>query len=97
MQPEPSRWQYWIAGQTRLRPSEPPLRDELFSGQQLRRHAVAVARQHQLAPKPGPNRLLRRLADNEQTLIQAYDLVTGAEAEGRRIAPAGEWLLDNFY
>src|ERR1039457_5365786 len=32
-----------------------------------------------------------------QVLIQAYDLVTGAEAEGRRVAPAGEWLLDNFY
>lgn len=41
--------------------------------------------------------MLLRLADNEQALIQAYDLVTGAEAEGRRIAPAGEWLLDNFY
>ncbi len=41
--------------------------------------------------------LLLRLADNEQILIQAYDLVTRAEAEGRRIAPAGEWLLDNFY
>ena len=48
-------------------------------------------------PKHGSNRLLLRLADNEQVLIQAYDLVTGAEAEGRRVAPAGEWLLDNFY
>jgi hypothetical protein len=44
----------------RLRASEPPLRAELFSTEQLRRHAVALAGQHQLDPKPGPNRLLRR-------------------------------------
>ncbi len=77
--------------------NEPTLRAELFSGKQLRRHAVALAGQHQLDPNLGPNRLLLRLADNEQALIHAYDLVTGAEAEGRRLAPAGEWLLDNFY
>jgi cyclic beta-1,2-glucan synthetase len=83
--------------QPRLPASEPPLRAELFSGEQLRRHAIALAGQHLLDPKHGSNRLLLRLADNEQALIQAYDLVTGAEAAGRRVAPAGEWLLDNFY
>ena len=76
---------------------ETPLRAELFSGEQLRRHAIALAGQHHLDAKPGPNRLLLRLADNEQSLIQAYDLVTGADIEGRRGSPAGEWLLDNFY
>jgi cellobiose phosphorylase len=79
------------------RASEPPLRAELFSDEQLRRHAVALAGRHQLDPKRGPNRLLLRLADNEEALIQAYDLVTRAEVEGRRIAASGEWLLDNFY
>ena len=89
----------WRTSQTRSRPraSEAPLRAELFSGDQLQRHAVALAGQHLIDPKHGSNRLLLRLADNEQVLIQAYDLVTGAEAEGRRVAPAGEWLLDNFY
>jgi cyclic beta-1,2-glucan synthetase len=88
-----------IAQQLRLGlpATEPPLRAELFSGEQLRRHAVALAGQHLLDPKHGANRLLLRLADNEQALIQAYDLVTKAEAEGKRVAPAGEWLLDNFY
>ncbi len=76
---------------------ETPLRAELFSGEQLRRHAIALAGQHRLDARPGPNRLLLRLADNEQLLIQAYDLVTGADIEGRRGSPAGEWLLDNFY
>ena len=83
--------------QPRSRAPEGPLRAELFSDEQLCRHAAALAEQHQLDPKPGPNRLLPRLADNEQTLIRAYDLMTGAEAEGRRGSPAGEWLLDNFY
>ncbi len=90
-------WKTWRARQTRPRASEPPLRAELFNSEHLQRHAVALAGQHQLDPQHGPNRLLLRLADNEQILIQAYDLVTGAEAEGRRVAPAGEWLLDNFY
>ena len=76
---------------------EAPLRAELFSGEQLRRHAVALAGQHRLDTSRGPNRLLSRLEENEQVLIETYDLVTKADTEGRRIAPAGEWLLDNFY
>ena len=85
------RYHNWLGGQTRSRPraSEPPLRAELFSGDQLRRHAVVLAGQHLIDPKHGSNRLLLRLADNERVLIQAYDLVTGAEAEGRRVAPGG--------
>ena len=73
------------------------MRAELFSDEQLRRHAIALAGQHQLDPKPGPNRLLLRLAENERVLIQAYELVTSVEARGQRVTPAGEWLLDNFY
>jgi len=94
-----SLWKKWIDRKTRprTRASEPPLRDELFSVEQLRQHAIALAGQHQIDPRHGPNRLLLRLADNEQLLVQAYDLVAGAEAGGRRIGPAGEWLLDNFY
>ena len=92
-------WQGWKSrrGRSRARATEPPLRSELFNGEQLRRHAVVLAGQQQLDPKAGPNRVLLRLAENEQVLIHAYDLVTAAEAEGQRIAPAGEWLLDNFY
>lgn len=93
------RWRAWRAGK-RLRLShanEPPLRAELFSSEQLQRHAVALAGQHRIDVKNGSNRLLPRLADNEQVIIEAYDLVTSAEAEGRRVALAGEWLLDNFY
>ncbi|MBN1443963.1 MAG: cyclic beta 1-2 glucan synthetase, partial [Planctomycetes bacterium] len=94
-----SRRENWKARQTLSleRASATPFRAELFSGEQFRRHAVALAGDHQLDPKPGPNRLLLRLTDNEQVLIQAYDVLTGVEAEHRRVTPAGEWLLDNFY
>ena len=91
------RWQNLIARRSRPRTSESPLRAELFNSEQLQRHAVALAEQHELDPRTGPNRLLLRLADNEQMIIQAYDLLTSVEAEGRSVPAAGEWLLDNFY
>ncbi|MGK2952613.1 MAG: cyclic beta 1-2 glucan synthetase, partial [Thiobacillus sp.] len=73
------------------------LRSELFSIEQLKRHAVTLAGQHQIDPRPGPDRLLPRLADNEQVLLAAYDVVTTAATPGQRIVPAEAWLLDNFY
>jgi cyclic beta-1,2-glucan synthetase len=74
-----------------------PFRDELFSSEQLQQHAITLAGQHRIDPKKGPNRLLLRLDENEKVLIDAYNLVTSVEEENRHVAPAGEWLLDNFY
>ncbi len=77
---------------------EPPLRAELFSADQMALHGKALAGSHTLARGPFvPDRLLARLADNEHTLFDACRLLTEAVADNRRIAPAGEWLLDNFY
>jgi hypothetical protein len=73
------------------------LRSELFSIEQLKRHAITLAEQHEIEPHPGPDRLLPRLADNERVLIAAYDVVTTVAISGQRIAPAEAWLLDNFY
>ena len=41
------------------------------------------------------DRLLTRLTENEGVLVAAGDLLKAAA--GRAIAPAGEWLLDNFH
>ena len=41
--------------------------------------------------------MLSRLAANEEVLVATCDRLTAAVAEGHRITPAGEWLLDNFY
>ncbi len=73
------------------------LRSELFSIEQLKRHAVTLAGQHRIDPRPEPDRLLPRLADNAQVLLAAYDVVTAAATPGQRIVPAEAWLLDNFY
>ncbi|MGB5396584.1 MAG: hypothetical protein WBN96_05495, partial [Gammaproteobacteria bacterium] len=73
------------------------LRSELFSIEQLKRHAITLAGQHGIDPQPGPDKLLPRLAENERVLIAAYDVVTTAATSGQRIAPAEAWLLDNFY
>ncbi len=74
-----------------------PLRAELFSIDQLERHAKEIAASHQLAAGRVRDTLLRRLDDNERVLIETYDLVTVAADQNRRIEPAAEWLLDNFY
>jgi len=76
---------------------EQPLRAELFSVDQLARHAASLAKSHQLADRRGSDRLIPRLDENERILVHTYTLLTAAVARNRRIAPAAEWLLDNFY
>jgi len=73
------------------------LRSELFSLEQLKRHAVTLAGQHRIDSRPGLDKLLPRLADNARVLLAAYDVVTAAATPGQRIVPAEAWLLDNFY
>ena len=73
------------------------LRSELFSIEQLKRHAATLAGQHRIDSRPGPDRLLPRLADNARVLLAAYDVVTTAATQGQRIVPAEAWLLDNYY
>ncbi|MFO7643859.1 MAG: glucoamylase family protein [Desulfosarcina sp.] len=77
---------------------DPPLRSELFSREEMDRHAKELAAMHQLSlGGAASDRLLSRLAENESVLIAARNQLTEAVEVNRRIAPAGEWLLDNFY
>lgn len=76
---------------------ELPLRDELFSVDQLERHAKQIAGSQQLRTTRTVDKLLPRLADNSCVLDAAYALITQAVKRKRRISPASEWLLDNFY
>ncbi len=76
---------------------EPPLRSELFSADQMEQHGKNLASAHRLAPGRALDRLLTRLRDNEDKLVEVCDLLTAAVTANRRIAPAAEWLLDNFY
>ncbi len=76
---------------------EPPLRAELFSADQMEQHGRALAASHKLAPGYAPDQLLARLAANESVLVGVCNLLKAAVTARRRIMPAGEWLLDNFY
>ena len=76
---------------------EAPLRAELFSADQMEQHGTGLACNHCLGSGRAPDQLLARLADNERVLLHACGLLGTAVKENRRISPAGEWLLDNFY
>jgi len=98
MQTLPLRLQNWVADLARSRPNagEPPFRAELFSVEQLARHARGLAAQHQVVTRRGSNNLLSRLGQNED-MLRTFNAATLGVKPGRRITPAAEWLLDNFY
>ncbi|MEP7151996.1 MAG: glucoamylase family protein, partial [Nitrospira sp.] len=76
---------------------EPPLRSELFSAEQMEQHGKTLAGLHRVSSEHEPDPLLSRLAENEAVLLDVRNLVAEAVKGSRRITPAGEWLLDNFY
>jgi cyclic beta-1,2-glucan synthetase len=47
------------------------LSSELFSADQLRLYALALAASHRVDRRPGADRLLPRLAENETALVTA--------------------------
>jgi len=76
---------------------EPPLRSDLFSADQMELHGKVLAGTHHLRTGRARDRLLGRLAENEALLLDVHKLLTLDVKADRRITPAGEWLLDNFY
>lgn len=76
---------------------EAPFRSELFNSDQMIQHSPALARSHKLSNKKITDRLLPRLADNAQILLQVRQSLTKAIKQDYQMSPAGEWLLDNFY
>ena len=80
----------------RQRAPELPLRAELFGIEQLARHARFIAAEHKIVTGRASARLLARVNQNEKVL-RAFNRATLAVDQSRRITPAAEWLLDNFY
>ena len=93
-----SRSKTWLASQTpsQTRANEAPLRAELFSVEQLARHAKALASSHRVGAQQASENLLAQLGYNEDTL-RSFHRATLDLDPGQGITPAGEWLLDNFY
>ena len=73
------------------------MRSELFSAGQMEQHGKTLAGLHAVSVEHEPDQLLSRLAENEAVLLDVRNLVAEAVKGSRRITPAGEWLLDNFY
>lgn len=76
---------------------ELPLRAELFSVDQMEQHGSNLAAWHKISDDPAPDQLLWRLSENERILADTVTLLTETVKGSRRITPAGEWLLDNYY
>jgi cyclic beta-1,2-glucan synthetase len=77
---------------------EEPIRYELFSSAHLERYAETLALGHKVSVKPtsGVN-LVKRVADNEEVLLESFRLIAESVKDERSITPAAEWLIDNFY
>ena len=76
---------------------ELPLRSELLSSDQMKQHGKTLANLHTLTRERVSEQLLARLNDNEDVLIETCNQLTAVVKDNSAIAPAEEWLLDNFY
>jgi cyclic beta-1,2-glucan synthetase len=77
--------------------NEEPLREELFSSDQMERFGKTLATRHKLSTNPAKDHLLKRLENNEDTLQEVRKLLNDSIKKNYQITPAGEWLIDNFY
>jgi cellobiose phosphorylase len=92
----PIRWTAWLGRRPRVQGGELSLRAELFTVEQLIRHAHGLAAAHRIDTQLNANQLLDRLEENARSLC-GFHRATLAATRHRRITPAAEWLLDNFY
>ena len=76
---------------------EQPLKAELFTINQLKLYAATLASRHSVSFKKGRDKLLARLKKNEAVILRVYELLNQPGNVKRRISPAGDWLLDNYY
>ncbi len=74
-----------------------PFSGTLLTGEQLALYAKGLAQKHAIKDGPAKEMLLKRLADNEEVLLQVHAQLTQAVNNQQNIVPAAEWLLDNFY
>ncbi len=83
----------------RRRGAEPPPEPapELLNVEKLEELARTLAARLTARTRRGRAGHLRRLREIGRRLRRAYEVVAGDVHEGRTVAPAAEWLLDNFH
>ncbi|WP_354673946.1 GH36-type glycosyl hydrolase domain-containing protein [Cupriavidus alkaliphilus] len=78
--------------------STAPVREELFGIERLEQHAQSLAAaQAVTAQPPRVSSLRSRLRDNAAVLLAAYRASATELEGGAEVAPAAEWLLDNYH
>src|SRR2546425_3578398 len=87
------------AGRRRPGSDTSPLRGELLSVEHLEERARILAASYTLArnPRQRPLRFAPRLHEHTRVLRNAYGILAGDVRRSEPIAPAAEWLLDNFH
>ncbi|HXL14562.1 MAG TPA: glucoamylase family protein, partial [Methylomirabilota bacterium] len=87
------------AGRRRPASDTSPLRGELLSVEHLEERARILAASYTLArnPRQRPLRFAPRLHENARVLRNAYQVLATDVRRGEPVAPAAEWLLDNFH
>ncbi|RYZ05911.1 MAG: hypothetical protein EOO24_12105, partial [Comamonadaceae bacterium] len=81
-------------------PSEAPIRAELFGRERFEQHGRSLARAQLVDPDRqdrAHTAFFPQLDSNIESLRQAYDYIALTSTSGRYVAPAAEWLLDNFH
>lgn len=69
----------------------------MFSVERLEGHAHSLAEAHGPGRRRRGRPLVRRLAENQTLLLEAYRDTVQALDDGVGITPAAEWLIDNFH
>ncbi len=78
-------------------PEERPAPPELFSQEQLERHAESLAARHQVAPDLLRGRpLIPHLDESARQLDEAYRLLSSS-SRGTQPVPSEDWLRDNHH
>ncbi len=88
---------FFLADNQRGFRSEDPFRSELFSKAQMEEYGPRVAASHILAKDRRPDKVLKRLDDNEAVIYKVHDILVESINQKQPLAPASEWFLDNFY
>jgi cyclic beta-1,2-glucan synthetase len=75
-----------------------PITAEIFGTERSRQHARTLAESQTvtLAPKR-VHSIVNRLNDNADALLECFQEITKAIAEGKSVTPAAEWLIDNYH
>jgi cyclic beta-1,2-glucan synthetase len=89
----------WRRQPTEFWQDKAPIRAELFGTERLEHHAESLASAQSVASGEPPRvaGLNRRVQENAEVLLDAYRVCAKAVQDGQPIAPAAEWLLDNFH